>query len=504
MVRVRFSPSPTGYLHIGGLRTALYNKLFALRHGGQIFLRIEDTDQSRLVPGAVENLIRSLKWAGLEFAEGPALTDDGQLVERGEFGPYTQSARLDLYRRHAAELVAKGAAYPCFCSVERLTELRHTQELMKQPAGYDRHCRALESAEAAARAAAEPHVIRFRMPTEGTTEAEDLIRGHVSFENALLDDFVIMKTDGYPTYHLAHAIDDHLMQTTHVIRGEEWLPSIPKHLALFAAFGWKAPAYAHLPLLLNADRSKLSKRQGDVAVEDYRDKGYLPEALINFVATMGWNPTGDREIYSLEELGTLFDIANVNKGGAVLNVEKLNWINKEYLKALPGERLVALTLPFLKRANLVEEKHGTLVRLDSHEAMSRDYLAKALSLEQTRVTVLSELPEAIRYLLEGEYPLEAALIPWRKSTPAEAKERLAAMAQFLRDLPAEAFDSTTTIEAPTMAFIKEHGWGNGDTLWPTRVALSGRTASPSPFEIIWVLGREESVRRLERAHNLLA
>lgn len=492
MVRVRFAPSPTGYLHVGSLHTVIYNKLFALRHGGKMFLRVEDTDQSRYVPGAVENLIRVLRWAGVEIDEGPYLKDDGTLAEIGELGPYTQSRRLDLYRRHADELLAKGAAYRCFCTAERLAELRKTQELTKQPTGYDRRCRDLDPEEAVRRAASEPHVIRFKMPLEGETAFDDLVRGRVSFDNALLDDLVLLKTDGFPTYHLAHVVDDHLMETTHVLRGEEWLPSTPKHLALFAAFGWEPPRYAHLPLLLNPDRSKLSKRQGDVAVEDYRAKGYLPEALVNFVALMGWNPTDDREIFSLAELGELFDITAVNKAGAVFNTEKLDWLNREYLKALPPERLLAEARPFLAKAGFTDGR-----------AADDAYVARALALEQQRVTTLAELPEAISFFLDEDYPLDPAILPWRKSTPPEAKDRLAAVAGLLRGLPDETCADPKSLEEKIMALIAERGWGNGDTLWPMRVALSGRAASPGPFEIAAVLGRDEAISRLERAANLL-
>ena len=503
MVRVRFAPSPTGYLHIGGLKMALYDKLFALRHGGTYYLRIEDTDQERLVPGAVESLLRTLAWAGLEPDEGPYLDANGHLMEKGAYGPYVQSARQALYKKYADELLAAGHAYRCFCSVERLDEMRRGQELMKQPVKYDGRCRQLDASEAARRAAAgEAHVIRFRMPQEGTTEVVDLIRGRVVFENALLDDFVIVKGDGFPTYHLAHLVDDHLMETTHVFRGEEWFPSAPRHVRMFLAMGWEPPQYAHLPLILNPDRSKLSKRQGDVAVEDYRAKGYLPEALVNFVATMGWNPSADREIYSMEELGKLFEIGDVNKGGAVFNREKLDWLNREYLKLLPAEQLVSLALPFLVKAGWLEEKGGELVSKRG-ETVGRPFLGKALSLEQTRVTTLAELPEAISYFLDDDYPLDSADLPWRKSTPEETRERLNGLVECCTGLDEQAFASPSALEEKIMGLISARGWGNGDTLWPMRVALTGRRASPSPFEVAWALGQEATIKRLKRALDLL-
>jgi nondiscriminating glutamyl-tRNA synthetase len=503
-IRTRFAPSPTGYLHIGGLRTALYNKLFALHHGGVFFLRIEDTDQKRLVPGAGESLIRTLAWAGIEVDEGPYLNENGEVKERGDFGPYVQSRRLDLYRRYADELVASGHAYPCFCGADRLDAVRKAQSLNKQPETYDRLCRDVAPAEAARRVdAGEPHVIRFRIPTEGRTELDDLVRSRVSFENSLLDDLVIMKTDGFPTYHLAHVVDDHLMETTHVLRAEEWLPSAPKHVLMFQALGWEPPAYGHLPQLLNPDRTKLSKRQGDVAVEDYRDKGYLPEALVNFIALMGWNPTADREVFTLAEMSELFDIHKVNKAGAVLNREKLDWLNREYLKALPSEKLVELALPFLQRAGVVEDRGGEGIFRADGKLVPQDLLAKFLSLEQARVSTLAELPAAISCFLDDEYPLDPAILPWRKSTVPEAKERLVAVADVVESMPTEAWSSTETVSVPVMSLIKEREWGNGDTLWPMRVALTGRAASPSPFEAAWALGRDETSRRLRRAISIL-
>ncbi|GJQ21423.1 MAG: hypothetical protein HBSIN02_17780 [Bacteroidia bacterium] len=294
-VRVRFAPSPTGYLHVGGLRTALYNYLFARRNNGTFVLRIEDTDQSRKVEGAVENLIETLRWAGIEYDEGPG--------REGDCGPYTQSQRLAIYEEHARKLIDTGHAYYCFCSPERLEQVRQKQIAMKLPPAYDRHCRDLPiDAVRRRREAGEATVIRMKVPVGGETTFEDLIRGTVTIAHKVLDDQVIVKSDGFPTYHLAVVVDDHLMNISHVIRGEEWLPSTPKHIMLYQYFGWEVPRFAHLPLLLNPDKTKLSKRQGDVAVEDYRKKGYLKEAIINFVAFLGWNPGDEREIFTLEQL----------------------------------------------------------------------------------------------------------------------------------------------------------------------------------------------------------
>jgi glutamyl-tRNA synthetase len=282
-VRTRFAPSPTGFLHVGGLRTALYNYLFAKKHNGQFILRIEDTDQTRIVPGAVENLIETLKWAGIEFDEGP--------FKGGPFGPYIQSQRLELYHKHALELVEKGYAYYCFCSPERLEKMRQEQIKLGQPPKYDGTCRRLTSDEVKKKLdEGLPKTIRMKIPEWGELKFNDLIRGDVTINFKVLDDQILLKSDGFPTYHLAVVVDDHYMKISHVIRGEEWLPSTPKHILLYDYFQWEKPYFAHLPLLLNPDRTKLSKRQGDVAVEDYRAKGYLPEAVVNFIALLGWNP----------------------------------------------------------------------------------------------------------------------------------------------------------------------------------------------------------------------
>jgi exopolysaccharide biosynthesis WecB/TagA/CpsF family protein len=314
-VRTRFAPSPTGFLHIGGLRTALYNYLYAKQHKGKFILRIEDTDQERLVPNAQQQLIQTLKSFNLEFDEGPGI--------EGKYGPYIQSQRLHLYQEYVQKLLDSKAAYYCFCTTERLQELREMQEQVHQPSKYDRHCLQLNIKEIEEKIKNnEPHVVRLRIP-EGHTSFNDLIRGEVSVDNQVLDDQIILKSDGYPTYHLANVVDDHLMKITHVIRGEEWIPSTPKHIILYQAFGWLPPEFSHLPLLLNADKSKLSKRQGDVAAEDYLQKGYLPEALLNFIALLGWNPGTDDEIFSLSELTTKFTLEKVQKSGAVFNIQKL-------------------------------------------------------------------------------------------------------------------------------------------------------------------------------------
>lgn len=303
MVKTRFAPSPTGYLHVGGLRTALYAYCFAKQNKGKFLLRIEDTDRERFVADGTLNILKSLEWVGLIQDEGVTRDKKGEIIQKGKNGPYIQSERLDIYKKYIDELVDKGHAYFCFCSAERLEEVRTIQQKNKLPTGYDGHCRDLDPVEAKKRLQnGEKCVVRMNMPKEGETVFFDEIRGEIRIKNCLVDDQIIMKSDGFPTYHLAVVVDDHLMGITHIIRGEEWLSSVPKHLQLYKYFGWETPKMAHLPLLLNADKSKLSKRQGDVAVEDYRNKGYLPEAILNFVAFLGWNPGDERELFTLKDL----------------------------------------------------------------------------------------------------------------------------------------------------------------------------------------------------------
>ncbi len=471
-IRTRFAPSPTGYLHIGGLRTALYNFLFAKKHRGKLVVRIEDTDRSRLVEGALESLLKTLKTTGI-------IPDEG---------PYIQSERLKLYQKHAGMLLKSGHAYHCFCSRERLEEMRKGQEAAHQSLKYDRVCLPLAPEEVKKRLEKqEPHVVRLNVP-DGETSFDDLIRGKITISNREVDDQVLLKSDGFPTYHLAVVVDDHLMKITHVIRGEEWLSSTPKHLMLYHAFGWEAPAFAHLPLILNPDRSKLSKRQGDVAVEDYLAKGYLPEALVNFVALLGWNPKADQELYSLKELTNLFDLEKVNKAGAVFNLEKLQWMNGQYLRRLKPKELTKACEPFLKQASVdVEAKT----------------LEKICEVERERLVLLSDMPKkAQTYLHLPSY--ESSLLVWKKANREDAKKNLANMITFLEGQGARIFTKISLLEEAISRYIKEQQLQNGNVLWPMRVALSGRAASPSPFELAWVLGREETLSRLDKALKLLS
>ncbi len=482
-VRVRFAPSPTGFLHIGGLRTALYNWLFAKKHRGEFVLRIEDTDRSRFVEGAMENLYTSLTAMGLVPDEGYAPNGD-----TGDFGPYIQSKRREKHLAYAYELIEKDHAYYCFCDAEELKQVADEQRKNKQPTMNSGKCRELDKKLAESRAAAgESNVIRLRTPKEGSIKMHDLIRGEIEIGWDQVDDQVLIKSDGYPTYHLAATCDDHDMEISHVIRGEEWISSLPKHMYLYECFGWEAPGFAHLPLLLNPDKSKLSKRQGDVAVEDFLAKGYLPEALINFVALLGWNPSGDQEIYTMDELAGKFDITKVNKGGAVFNIEKLDWMNGQYLKKLDQETFAKEAEPFLQDFPGEEEQK-----------------LRAAQIFQDRICVTSELEELVKGLLCGceQYPAERLV--WKKSTKEEAIERLAGMREFISTWEEKDFSTIEDIEKKVKGFIQDNGWGNGDTLWPLRVALSGQEKSPSPFEYLFVFQKEECLRRIDAALQILA
>lgn len=443
----------------------------------------------------MENLYRSLEIVGLEPDEGYA--PDG---DRGEHGPYIQSKRREKHLAYAYELIEKGKAYYCFCDADELEKQKEKARSEKRIWKSCDKCRDMDTKRADSMAAAgEPHVIRLKTPEEGSIKMNDLIRGEIEIGWDQVDDQVLIKTDGYPTYHLAATTDDHDMEISHVIRGEEWISSFPKHVYLYECFGWETPQFAHLPLLLNPDKSKLSKRQGDVAVEDYLNKGYLPEALINFVALLGWNPSGDQEVYNVDELVKAFDITKVNKGGAVFNVEKLDWMNGEYIKALDQKEYEEKAISFLAGVSA-----------------DKEISARAALIYQDRVTKLSELPEPVTEFLQPieDYPVD--LIIWRKkrnkllTSPEkregrmQAKARLEGVRVFLNEWKAEDFASIEKIENKLLTFVKENGWGNGDTLWPLRVALSGREKSPSPFEYLFVFGKEECLTRIDEAIARLA
>jgi len=471
-VRVRFAPSPTGFLHVGSLRTALYNYLFARHHGGKFVLRIEDTDQTRYVTDAVENLLSVLQWAGLDYDEGPH--------KEGPYGPYFQSQRLNIYQKYVQELLDKDRAYPCFCSAERLEQMRAEQTSAGQDVKYDGYCRHIPPAQAAKRMKTEAHVIRLKVPQEGHTVVDDLVRGQVSFQNNLLDDQILLKSDGFPTYHLANVVDDHLMNISHVIRGEEWLPSTPKHILLYQAFGWPPPRFAHLPLLLNADRSKLSKRQGDVTVEDYRDKGILPEALLNFVALLGWNRGDDQEIFSLRELVESFTLERVNKAGAVFDLQKLEWMNGQYIRTIPEEAYLRIGLDWMQKLNL---------SLGSAE--TDRMILQAI---RSAINKFSELREKTALFFNRELVFEPEALEWVKKEESKTIFKLMiAELQKLPDLSLENFKRM-------MKTVQKESGIKGQNLWmPVRAAITGMTHGPELGSVLTVLGKDKVLNFLNQA-----
>lgn len=490
-IRVRFAPSPTGYLHIGGARTALYNYLFAKKNSGEFVLRIEDTDQKRFVPGTIESLIASLNKLGIASDEGVFLQNN-QVKEIGNFGPYIQSERLVIYKKYAEKLAANGNAYPCFCTPERLTKVREEQMKNKQAPKYDKHCLTLTPEEIQKKiAAGELYVLRLNVaPTRGDVVFDDMVRGSVKINVRDIDDQVLMKSDGFPTYHLANVVDDHLMEITHIIRAEEWLPSTPKHILLYEALGWTAPEFAHIPLLLNPDRSKLSKRQGDVSVEEYLQKGYLAEALINFIALLGWNPGqgSTQEIFSLQELTQIFDLRNAHKSGAVFDMKKLDWMNGEYIKKLSVNELYERIFSggFLDKA---------LIKNAPAEMQISEYLKKVLTIERERLTKLSDVGEGNPFFFVSELAYDADLLNWKQNTQEITRAALAKAEKIMGDISEEEW----TKENLEKILLEAAGEKRGDFLWPLRVALTGAERSPSPFEVAWVLGKNDSLKRVENA-----
>ena len=494
-IRTRFAPSPTGYLHLGNLRSALYEYLFARQNKGTFVIRIEDTDQTREVAGSVENMLKILKWTGLEPDEGVILDKDGKVAEKGHFGPYTQSKRLEIYRKYAFKLVEKGFAYYCFCSEERLENLRKEQEAAKLPTRYDWHCRYLLTAEVQSRLdRGDQYVIRMKVPEGREIEFEDLIRGRIKVNSREIDDQIILKADGFPTYHLAHVVDDHLMEISHVIRAEEWLPSTPKHLLLFEFFGWPPCRYAHLPLILNKDKTKLSKRQGDVAVEDFRDQGYLPQTLVNYIALLGWNPGTDREIFSLDELIKEFSLDKVHKAGAVFDEQKLEWLNGEYIKKMPSTDFVQLARPYLEK-NLAANNF-------SSKDFGQDALDKILLIEQQRIGKLIEVGEGIKFFFTDQPVYDPGILIWKKADQQKTLENLEQLANELENYPPANWNKES-LENKLKQYIAAKQLTNGEVLWPLRVALTGLEKSPPPFAVAEILGKEKTIIRLRQASSLL-
>jgi nondiscriminating glutamyl-tRNA synthetase len=505
-------------MHVGNFRTALYTYLFAKKNGGEFLLRIEDTDKNRFVENSVENIINLLEWSGLEYSEGvfvnskfqiPSAATDKQnsnfkisksitypdLIEVGDFGPYIQSERLDIYKEHVQKLIENGTAYYCFCTENELEIMRNEQVANKQAPMYDRRCLKLSPEEIQQKiAAGEKYVIRQKINTAGITKYIDLIRGEIEFKNELLDDQILMKSDGYPTYNFANVVDDHLMNISHVLRGEEYVSSTPKYIQLYQNFGWEVPEFAHLPLLLNPDKTKLSKRQGDVAVEDYIKKGYLKEAIINFVALLGWNlgEGSTQEMFTLQELEQVFDIKRVHKAGAVFDLKKLDWLNAQYIKKLSIDELYKNSLEFFVQKEFYQ---SWIVERESWSAEEKEkYLKKVLQIEQDRLNNLSEVGENNQFFFT-DIIYNKEMLLWKTMTDSELQESLEKSIAVLTAIDEDAWE-IKNIEEKLFAAA---GDKKGDLLWPLRVALSGAQKSPSPMELAWVLGKAESLRRLKKA-----
>lgn len=477
-VRVRYAPSPTGFAHIGNIRTAMYDWLLMKRYGGSFILRIEDTDRARFVPGSLEEILESLRWLGMTWDEGPEVG--------GPYGPYFQSERLDLYSRFARQLVGQGDAYYCFCASERLAEMRRVQESQKQSTGYDRCCLNLAPGDVERNLRdGVPAVIRFKVPENGQTVFKDAIRGEITFENRLLDDFVILKSDGYPTYHFASIIDDHHMRITHVIRGEEWISSTPKHMLLYASMGWDPPIWVHPPLILGADKSKLSKRHGAVRFLDYKEKGFLPEAMINFVTLLGWSSGDDQELFSVEEMTQRFDIEGIVNHPAVFDLAKLEWMNGVYMRAADIDRIVGLCLPYLKNAALIPESPST---------QEMAYIRAVIGLVKEKMKALSEVVEHtdLFFVDMPEYE-EKGMNKWLRKEHVPALLR-----KMICHLEAPPELTIINVEEAVRLVGEEMGLSGGQVIHPVRMAVTGRTIGPGLFETIALLGRDRALFRLNR------
>lgn len=471
-IRTRFAPSPTGYMHVGNLRTALYAYLIAKHSGGDFILRVEDTDQQRFVEGALDIIYNTLKVTGLNHDEGP---DIG-----GPVGPYVQSERTDIYLKYAKNLIEDKQAYYCFCSKERLDMIRTNAEALKRPYKYDKHCMNLSKAEVAEKLASGiPYVIRQNNPTIGSTVFEDEIYGTISVENTELDDMVLIKSDGFPTYNFANVVDDHLMGITHVVRGSEYLSSAPKYNRLYEAFGWDVPVYVHCPPIMKDSQHKLSKRNGDASFEDLLEKGYLKEAILNYISLLGWNPGNEQELFTLDELVKAFDYRNINKAPAVFDNVKLKWMNGEYIKKLSLDDFHAFALPYY---NEVIKKPLDLMKISD--------------LLHTRTEVLSDIPSQVDFFEElPDYSVEMYI---HKKMKTNYENSLVSLEKCLPAFNALKVWSRDSIEELCMNEVKELEVKNGIVLWPIRTAVSGKQFTPGgAYEIAEILGKEETINRIE-------
>ncbi len=479
-VRVRIAPSPTGYFHIGSARTALFNWLFARRHGGQFIVRVEDTDRTRYNAEAVSDMVASLRWLGLDWDEGPEVG--------GDYGPYYQSQRLELYHHYAKQLVSEGHAYYCYCSPQRLAGLREQQLAQKGDVGYDGHCRHLTTAQHAEyRAQGIPPVVRLKVPLEGQTSFHDVLYGTITVQNDTLDDLILLKSDGFPTYHLGVVVDDHLMEISHIMRGDEWLPSVPKHILLYNAFGWEIPVFAHLPLILApTGKGKLSKRHGGVEVHYFREQGYLPEAMVNYLARVGWSYDDKTEIFARDELIRDFDLSGINNSPARFSYERLESMNAYYIRQLETGDLARRLVPFLRQGGF---------------AVDAADLVPLVPLIQERLKTLKEASDWIDFVFLDRVELDADQLVGKKMTADASRDALQQVRDRLAGLPSFGVEA---IEGALRTLADERDLRLGPMLRIVRVAVTGKTVAPPLFETLAILGRERVLTRIDRGLEALS
>lgn len=503
-IRVRFPPSPTGPLHIGSARTALFNYLFAKKNKGKLILRIEDTDKERSELKWVQEIIDGLKWLSIEWDEGPDID--------GSFGPYKQSQRLAIYQKYLKKLLDEKKAYYCFCPEEELEAKRQEQMTRGKAPKYDGHCLKLSEEKVQKNLAEEkPSVIRFRIKNE-KVKFEDLIRGKIEFDAGLLGDVVIAKDLNSPLYHFAVVVDDFEMKISHIIRGEEHISNTPRQILMQEALGFERPTYAHLPLILNTDKSKLSKRQGDVALRDYHLQGYLPEAIINFVVLLGWNPGTEKEIFSLSQLVKEFSIEKTQKAGAIFNVQRLDFLNGLYIREKSIEKLTELCLPYLIDAKLIEKKNNEYIISETGEGISVKTLEKIIQAYKARLKKLSEIIDLTDFFFKNRLDYKKDLLGWQKMGDSDIKDSLLASEKILSEInSATAEWNLKSLEEVLLKSIEkfnlEKGYpiqNKGFMLWPLRVALSGKQASAGPFEIAEILGKEKTLKRIKEAIEVVS
>ncbi len=487
--RLRFAPSPTGFQHIGGFRTALFSWLYARHCGGQFILRIEDTDTTRTVEGAVDDLLQGMAWLGMDIDEGPMIG--------GPYGPYYQTQRKALHQYYAQQLIASGHAYRCYCTPERLEGMRKEQEAKKLPPRYDRHCRYLSAEERAKQEASDhTYTVRFAMPLDGETVVHDELHGDMVFKNSNLDDMIILKSNGLAPYHLAHLVDDHLMNITHVLRGEDWISSAPLHIQIYRALGWEPPLLYHVSNILGKDKKKLSKRRNAPSWSDFQREGYLPEAVFNFMALLGWSYDDKTEIFTREELIRAFTLERVGIASGIYDPDKILWMNGYYIRQLPLDELVRRTLPYLERA----ESEGGLPE-GIERPLDIAYTSRVLHLEHERLKTLGEAAQVVSFFYEQEISYDTAMLIQKGMDAAKTRHALEKARDLLASLPTWEH---TVMETPMRELAKELELKVGQLFGAVRTAVSGRVATPPLFEMMEVLGREVSMRRIEQAIERLA